>query len=152
MTACLGSSLHPNFLILIILGAVPLVFSVFFYLIPWLRHRGNRRSNEETKKENLRRKLFFHVLGSADEIKPEEIRPAGSDESPKRWQRYVRQILDRLSALRSGEIEETAQGKRIYRFPEIQRELKDVETFRRQVDLSRYQIGETVFDSGDRGG
>jgi len=138
----------PERLVIIVLGIVPLAFSVFFYLIPWVRRRIQRRENERIRQENLRKKLYFQVLGNADGLDAESVRPAGDEETPKSWQQFVRKTLDRLAALRGGEVEQKGKERFVYRFPEIERELRDVEQYRAGIDLSRYQVGATVFDSG----
>ena len=79
---------------------------------------------------------------------PESVQPAGDDETPRRWQQFVKKTLDRLAALRVGEVEQKGKERFVYRFPEIERELRDVEQHRAAIDLSRYQVGATVFDSG----
>jgi hypothetical protein len=81
-------------------------------------------------------------------VDPDDIQPGNIEESPKRWRQFLRKTLDRLAALRVGEVEQKGKDKYIYRFPEIERELKDVEEYRQQVDLSEYQVGETIFDTG----
>jgi hypothetical protein len=139
----------PEGLIIIALGLVPLAFSALFYLIPFIRNRRNRKENDSIKKDNLRKKIYFHVLGSADAVDPDDVKPGSADEAPRRARQFKIKVLDRLAAARTGEIEQKGKDKFIYHFPEIERELKDVEEYRTQVDLDRYRVGATVFDSGE---
>ena len=136
-------------LILIGLGVIPLAFSLFFYLIPFIRGRIDAKKNERIKEENLRKKVYFHVLGSADQVYPQEIRPVGEAETPAGVEGFKVRVLDELAAATSGEIEKTDNRGFLYRFPEIDRELRDVREYRKSVDLSRFDVGGTVFDSGD---
>ena len=135
--------------ILIVLGIVPLAFSLLFFLVPLVRRRRLKKQNEAIKQENLRKKIYFHVLGSADQFDPQEVHSETRDENPSDERGFVQQVVDDLAARQSAEVEQS-EGRLVYRFPELARQLSDVREFRKRVDLSRYAPGETVFDSGDR--
>ena len=60
-----------------------------------------------------------------------------------------RRLLDRIAAaLKAEPIPLEKEGQFAYRFPELERELADLEAFRRGIDTKKYEVGKTVFDSG----
>ncbi len=136
-------------IILIVLGIIPLCYSVFFILIPLIRRYRIQKQNERTKRENFRKQIYFHVLGSADSVVPEEIRPASLEETPRQPHEFATRVLDELVAVTSGEIEDSGGGRFTYRFPEIDRELRDIEAYRKGIDLTRFEPGKTVYDSNE---
>jgi hypothetical protein len=40
------------------------------------------------------------------------------------------------------------EGTFAYRFTELERQLADLEDYRRKIDLKRYEVGKAIFDSG----
>ena len=70
------------------------------------------------------------------------------DESPSNLGGFKVKILDSLAAFKDGQIESSEAEQLFYNFPEIKRELEDVKRFRENADLSQYNIGKTIFDSG----
>ena len=41
------------------------------------------------------------------------------------------------------------EGTFAYRFSEIERQVADLEDYRRKIDLKNYEVGKTIFDSGN---
>jgi hypothetical protein len=139
-------------IIFIALGIVPLAFSVFFFLIPSALKSRNEKNNDTIRRENIRKSVYFHVLSNPDGVEAREIRSTQAEDSLERSgsrDQLVADILDELAAFKAGLIEEKEDGTYIYRFPDLERELKDVEVYRRSLDLKQFELGETVFDSGE---
>jgi hypothetical protein len=161
-----SAGIEPVLFLGVLLGAVPFSFSLLFYLAALLRGAQVRRANEEIRRENLRRQVYLQVLADPGEVDPREIlsqgrrsvaaamegggdRRTAEEERPRDARRVVRQTLDELAALKQAELERTEDGGLIYRFPELARELRDLTDYRRSIDPARFDIGRTVFDSGD---
>ncbi|MEJ2664887.1 MAG: hypothetical protein P8107_12755, partial [Spirochaetia bacterium] len=62
--------LQPYLPILIVLGIVPLSFSVLFFLIPLLRTVPRVRRNREIKEENLRKSIYSYIYQNPLMINP----------------------------------------------------------------------------------
>ncbi|RKX78238.1 MAG: hypothetical protein DRP87_06910 [Spirochaetes bacterium] len=139
----------PTLILAVGLGVVPFSFSVLFYLLPFMRRLLEKRKNEEIKKENFRKKIYQKVLDNPLGIDPEKILPAGREEAPKNWKAFREGCIKELGSLKEAEIEELDKGKYIYSFPELLREKKDIEEYRKKVDMSEYKPGKTIFDTGD---
>ncbi|MBN1410081.1 MAG: hypothetical protein JW969_04500 [Spirochaetales bacterium] len=149
----LNSGLHdiaanPPLLIGIALGIVPLAFSFLFYLIPIIRNSLRKRKNEKIKQENLRKQIYRTILANPAAVVSSAISPAGEGETPKNSGGFIRKTIDELAAVKQADVEAIAADRYSYNFKEIERELKDLVKYRSMVDLSKYNVGETVFDSG----
>ena len=93
--------------------------------------------------------MMARVLASPALVDPREVKPTGTNLDPRDLPAASRRILDRLAAaLKAEPVSLEKEGLFAYRFPELQRELADLEAFRRGIDVKRYEVGKTVFDSG----
>jgi hypothetical protein len=139
----------PVAVLAVVLGLVPVAFSFLFFLVPLLRKIRLDRQNDTIREETLKRRIFAHVLSSPARVDPGDVRPAGTGLDPKNLPSAARRIIDRLAASLGAEpIVLEKQGAFAYRFKELERQLADLEDYRRNVDLRRYEVGKTVFDSG----
>jgi hypothetical protein len=141
----------PLGIILVGLGIVPVCFAFLFYLIPLLRSRRNRRLNEEARQQNLRRRIVARLLESPGAMQADNVIPVEEDEKPREPAAFVEAELSTLAARLSGEVQQGTGGQWVYSFPEVAREVQDVARYRAAVDLGRYDVGKTVFDSGEEG-
>lgn len=132
----------PGSLLGIALGAVPLAFSIFFFLIPGVRSIRLRRENEGRKVENLRRIAYRAALDSPEGIRPESL-PVNLDEARPADSRAAEKILSELAAAAGGEPTETGA----YAYPEIARARSEALKIRDSIKESDYDLGSTVFDS-----
>jgi hypothetical protein len=141
--------LQPYLPVLVILGIIPLSFSVLFFLIPLLRTVPRVRQNRSIKEDNLRKRIYSYVFDNPLMINPGQITPRGELDSPKNPQRFIQKQIDELAAVKQAEIEENENNVLFYNFKEIKREQDDIAAVRNAVDLKKYEVGETVFDSGE---
>ena len=140
---------NPVPFLLIGLGFVPVVFSVLFFLVPLLRRVRLEKQNARIREEALRKQIMAHVLASPSRVDPGDVRPSGSSLDPRNFAQVRHRILERLAAQMKAEpIVGEGGSPFAYRFAELERELADLSAYRKQVDLSRYDVGTTVFDSG----
>jgi hypothetical protein len=139
---------NPVPLISIALGIVPVAFSVLFFLIPLLRKIRLDRQNQTIQEENLKKRIYAHILANPSHVDPRNIGPDGAESTPKRYDRVRDRIVRRFAALKSAEPVQQADGAFAYRFTELERELADVEEYRKKVDLKSFEVGKTIFDSG----
>jgi len=145
----LQAGISPVPVISIVLGIIPVAFSVFFFLIPLLRRIRLGRQNDALREETLRRRVMAQVLASPSRVDPREVRPTGTNLDPRDLPGTRRRILDRIAAsLKAEPVPLEKEGLFAYRFPELERELADLEAYRKGIDTKRYDVGKTVFDSG----
>ena len=133
----------------VVLGIVPVAFSVLFFLVPILRKARQNRENARIREEALRKRVYARVLSNPASVNPSDIPPVEAPIDPRGFPTVRRRILDRFAALKKAEpILQEKDGSFSYRFAELERELADLESYRRAVDLSKLEVGKTVFDSG----
>ena len=90
-----------------------------------------------------------HVLSSPSHVDARDVRPTGTNLDPRDLAGTARRVLDRIAAaLKADPIPLEKEGMFAYRFKELERQLADLEAFRKGIDLKRYEVGKTVFDSG----
>jgi hypothetical protein len=141
--------MSPAPLMAVILGAIPVAFSVVFFIVPWLRKINLDRRNAQIREEVLRRRILNQVLSSPGRVDPDQVRPVGNSLDPRNLPAASRKILDRLAASMGAEpLVKEKEGTFAYKFSEIERQIADLEDYRRKIDLKSYDVGRTVFDSG----
>jgi hypothetical protein len=146
------------------LGAVPVVFSVFFFLVPLVRRMLLERRNERIREHNVRRDVYGTILARPEGADAEDVVREAADHDrhgpsrgaggrrrgvPRDLARFVKREIDELAAAKRAEVEAGEGGRQQYRFTELAEEIKDLERYRASVDLERYDVGKTVFDSAE---
>jgi hypothetical protein len=145
-----AGSLHPVGVIAAALGIVPAAFSVVFFIVALVRRARLSARNSAIREEALRRRVFSQVLANPARVDPRDIQPSDSQLDPKDFAGACRRVLERLAAARHAEpVPQEREGLFAYKFAELERAMADLETYRKNVDLKRYEIGATVFDSGN---
>ncbi len=145
----LRAGISPVPLLEVVLGIIPVAFSVVFFLVPLVRKIRLGRKNDALREESLRRRVMAQVLSSPSRVDPRDVRPTGTNLDPRDLPGTCRRILDRIAAaLKADPVPLEKEGMFAYRFKELERQVADLEAFRKGVDLKRYEVGKTVFDSG----
>lgn len=163
--------LNPVSVVLIGLGFVPLVFSALFYLLPVVRNRRRCKRNKEIGMQNARRLVYRELLAAgaaaagmpatgvptAAEIDPEDITTGLKDRNEmQRVLEALNQIagelqadVDAAAAADAGTEAGVAAVRYRYRFPDLARQVIDVNNLRAGIDTAQYRTGEVVFDSNE---
>ncbi len=121
---------------LMVLGLVPLIFSMLFFLIPILRRIQEGGTNKKIRERNFRRELAKRVLSSPASI----IVPEKTQFQPEK-------ILMDLAESRKLEVDAQGSGY-VFSLPDLVREKADLTELRNKIKISDYTMGKTVFDSG----
>jgi hypothetical protein len=133
----------------IVLGVIPVTFSVVFFLVALLRKLRLNRENDSIREETLRKRVLNAILASPTRVDPREIRPAGNGLDPRNFPAACKRMLERIAAAFHAEPIAADGGKDFtYTFPELQRQIGDVQQYRGSLDIHKYDVGKTVFDSG----
>ncbi|MDR0410367.1 MAG: hypothetical protein LBH75_00115 [Treponema sp.] len=144
-------SANPLPIIAIGLGVVPLAFSVLFWLIPAVRSRLVKKSNEAARFENLRKHGYAHVWASPRGVRLVDI--GHSDRTivddayaPANLPLAQDKLIKEIGAYSLPEVRaDSTGGGVVYDFPELEREKSALNTYRATVRPS--EIGGVVFDS-----
>jgi len=140
--------LDPTAVIPIALGIIPLAFSLLFFLVPLVRRAREKAKNLEIKRSNFLKRLFDRILQNPLLVDPRKIQPSGADETPDRWEIFRDQAAKRFAAAKGADVEEV-DGAFVYRISELDREQRDVAALRNSVDIASFNIGKTIYDSGE---
>jgi hypothetical protein len=144
------AGISPVAVLEIALGVIPVAFSVVFFIVPLLRKLRLARENDALRDESLRQRIMAHVLASPSRVDPRDVKPTGSSLDPRDLPSRSKRILEKLAAaLKAEPIPLEKEGQFAYRFAEIEREIADLESFRRGIDTRKFEVGKTVFDSGN---
>jgi hypothetical protein len=128
------------------LGAIPLAFSVLFWLIPALRKWKLNKENEEIKFENFRKFSFSRIWSSPKAVKPSDLNPAQREASPRNLKLAQDKALKEMGAYALPEVT-IAQDGEVYSFPDLEREKIALEKYRSGVNPEASNLGKIVFDS-----
>jgi len=139
---------EPHLVIRTVLGLIPLVFSVLFWVIPAVRFFIEKKQNNETKLKNFKRFSFSKIFSSPKDIDTEELNPKVSECRPDNLESAADRVIKDMGAISNPQVE-IKNGKTIYTFDELEREKEALEKYRQSIDISRQKLGETVFDSND---
>jgi hypothetical protein len=145
----LQAGISPVPVLAVVLGFIPVAFSLCFFLVPLVRNIRRGRQNDALREETLRRRVMALILASPSRVDPRDVRPTGTNLDPRDLAGTSRRILDRIAAsLKAEPVPLEKEGLFAYRFPELERELADLQAWRKSIDTKRYEVGKTVFDSG----
>ena len=140
---------NPHILIGVVLGVIPLVFSVFFWAVPLIRMFSEKKYNEKIKTNNFKRFGFNKIWSALKNISIKSFTPPNDLFRPKDINAAADTVIKDIGAFSSPEVEINASGETVYSFNELEREKTALSKYRSTVDTSRLQLGKTVFDSND---
>ncbi|MDR0639656.1 MAG: hypothetical protein LBG27_12275 [Spirochaetaceae bacterium] len=136
----------PTF-ILPVLGVVPVVFSLLFWIIPIARKLSMEKENEQIKLENLRKIGVQHVYTAPLSVKPAEIKSSMAEASPKNIVRAQDAILKELSFFGSPDVTAAENGELTYSFAAIKREKDATRIYRDSINSGASGLGKVVFNA-----
>jgi hypothetical protein len=145
-----GSSSPEDFRILIavVLGLVPLVFSVFFWLIPALRRGIMGRNNAEIRLENFRKTAYGRIWDDPLNVKTKDLDPAAETSRPRNLSAARDRIIKEVGAYAIPEVSINGRGDTVYAFTGLKQEREALDGYRSALDSASPGLGKTVFDSG----
>jgi hypothetical protein len=129
------------------LGLVPLVFSIFFWLVPGLRYFLEKKENERIKLENLKKAGFSRIWSKPLAVREKEIDSPAKECRPRNMAAARDRIIKDMGAYSVPEVEIDGSGGAVYSFKELKREKDALEQYRASVSPEASSLGKTVFDS-----
>ena len=129
------------------LGAVPFAFSLFFWLIPWLRSRQLRRENERAKEANLRQFAFDRVWQNPRQVRAEEFAPADPASRPAALGEAQNALITELSSYSRVEAAAGEDGALRFAFDELSREKEALARYRKTAGVAAGGLGGVVFET-----
>jgi hypothetical protein len=137
---------NPLPVIIFVLGFVPLIFSLLFWLIPGLRFVGNKRENEEITLENFRKSGYGRIWDAPLAVKPQEFTPQAKECRPRNLAAAQDRVVKEFGVYAIPDVSLDETGKPVYAFGELDREKATLEKYR--AGIAPGDLGKVVFDSG----
>jgi hypothetical protein len=138
---------NPLPVIVFVLGIVPLIFSLLFWLVPGLRFVMNRRDNEEIKLENFRKSGYGRIWDAPLAVKPQEITPQAKECRPQNLATAQDRVIKEFGAYANPDVSLDETGKPVYVFKELDREKAALGKYRSGITPGVSDLGKIVFDS-----
>ncbi|MDR2050113.1 MAG: hypothetical protein LBP69_11745 [Treponema sp.] len=129
--------ISPVLPIFIGLGIVPVLFSLFFWIVPAVRKVLIEKKNAAIGLENRRKQGFAAVWDSPVEVTEDLFRDAEEAD------RFIKEI----GSYSVPDVVIDDRGKTVYSFRELAEEKKALEKYRKEADKNRGDLGGIVFDS-----
>ncbi|GHV95101.1 hypothetical protein AGMMS50293_14210 [Spirochaetia bacterium] len=139
---------NPLPFISIVLGVIPLVFSLLFWLVPALRSHAEKKENDNIRLRNFKRLGFSRIWSRPLQLASGDIEASAEECRPHNLNAAREQVIKEMGAWSVPEVEINSQGATVYSFTELEREKQALEKYRAGVDPARTDLGKTVFDSG----
>jgi hypothetical protein len=137
------------------LVVVPVVFSLMFFGIPALRMLGVQRENKRRARRNVRRVLLgcvYQAALSGDRgltLEDAAKHVAARLDEQRVTMRDVEKEMHALAAELDADVQPDAEGRLVYRFPSLVKQLAAGDRVRRKMALDQRGPGAIVYDTGD---
>jgi hypothetical protein len=141
-----GDSVAQTF-ILPVLGVIPVVFSLLFWIIPLMRGANLKKQNESIKLENLRKIGVLHVYNEPLAVKPDSIKSNMAEASPANLRKAQDTIIKELSFFGSPDVTAGDNGELTYSFAGIKREKDATRKYRDSIDSRKSNLGSVIFNA-----
>lgn len=141
---------NPHLFITFVLGFVPIIFALLFYLIPGLRYLQLQKQNNEIKMNNLRKEMFRRIWETPDRVIPTEVNPQSEELRPENLEKSRETIVKDLGVYSIPDVALQDDGKTLYRFTDLQREKTALLKYRESLGTDASKLGETVFDTAKK--
>ncbi|MDR0389255.1 MAG: hypothetical protein LBH73_04235 [Spirochaetaceae bacterium] len=135
-------SANPLPFISVGLGLTPIIFSLFFWMIPLLRSRYNKKENSKIQFENFRKESYKLIWEHPDLVRENDIQVRSGDPEKSRDR-----VIKEMGSYSGVDLSVNERGESCYTFTELRREKEAAEQYRASIDAKRAELGETVFDS-----
>ncbi|MDR0444609.1 MAG: hypothetical protein LBH44_14520 [Treponema sp.] len=139
----------PVTLLKVALGFVPLIFSLFFWLIPAMRFFSESKENDEIKLSNFKRFGFGKIWSTPLNVEIKDLSVTARECCPRNMAAAGEQVVKDMGAVSSPDIEIGEKFETKYSFRELEAEKRALEKYRNSLNPGRTALGETVFDSGE---
>jgi len=140
-------SADPVGIIRTALGLVPLVFSIFFWLIPLVRNILEKKENNDIKFSNFKRLGFSKIWSFPLSIDANSFAFSNTECIPKDLDEASDRVIKEIGAISIPEVKIAGNGDTLYLFNDLDNEKRALKKYRETIDPARSQLGETVFDT-----
>jgi hypothetical protein len=133
----------------LVLGVIPFVFSTLLFAMPLYRWATSNGRMEKVDTENGRRAVLKSVL---DQLQKNVDGGVREDDVKRAWKKATGKDVDDSELTRElvklgadVDMDAMAQQKGVYRFRDLEAEIKEVQKQRAQADVAEERVGHVVF-------
>ncbi|MDR1351961.1 MAG: hypothetical protein LBK05_01665 [Treponema sp.] len=134
--------------ITVVLGWIPIVFSLLFWAVPAARSFGVKKENEEIKLENFRKEGYGRIWRNPFKVNPGEMEPKAAECRPSDLEAARDRVIKEFGAYSIPEAALDETGATVYSFTDLDREKRALAKYRAGINAAASDLGKTVFDTG----
>ncbi len=134
--------------LLLILGIIPLLFSCLFYLIPILRRIHEKNVNQQIAQENLRKIVYGAIWNDPLRINMDRLLQRNID-SKKIESQQISKEIDHAVSWNGDYKPDPSTGQALPYFPRLNLEKEDLQSTRKNIKVSDFDLGKTIMDSNE---
>ncbi|MDR2729510.1 MAG: hypothetical protein LBB81_01260 [Treponema sp.] len=138
---------NPVSIIMVVLGLVPVIFSIFFWLIPAVRGILLSRENESIKLQNFKRLGYNKIWSSPQKVIIKDFNAPANECKPKSVEQAAEQCIKDIGAYSSPEVTAGEDGQICYSFNELESEKISLNKYRVNLDQNRGLLGKKIYDT-----
>ncbi len=144
----------------IVLGVIPLVFSFVLFALPAIRALRHGAKKKAIAEENARQEVFKTVFQSMEASASGDVAATGvrEDRLKGAWARATgsppddKELIAAVTALGGDvDVDAMAEGRGLYRFRDLEAEVKALQAERAAASDDEVQAGAVVFDAAEVG-
>jgi hypothetical protein len=126
------------------LGLIPMLFSLFFWLIPLVRFLLLKHDNENIKLENLRKTAFMQIWDSPLAVTTGGIKADLNECRPKNIDAARERVIKDAGHYSIPEVEVNEKGETVYLFTDLNREKDALAKYRSSIKSGDSDLGDVV--------
>jgi hypothetical protein len=135
---------NPLPVMLVGLGIVPILFSLFFWLIPLVRFLLLKHDNERIKLDNLRKTAFMYIWDNPLAVTADGIKADLDECRPKNIEAARDRMIKDAGQYSLPEVAINEKGETVYSFTELNREKESVAKYRAGIKSGDSDLGGVV--------
>lgn len=121
---------HPLVIAAFLVGVVPAGFAMVYFALHVAAGREHARVERTMQRLRLRKAVYSYVLSHPMSVDPCWIGPGSGRGSGLGSREQVGRFIDELAVAYGAEIEDTGAGHYLYSFPELERQMHDLDSAR----------------------
>jgi hypothetical protein len=126
------------------LGIAPMLFSIFFWLIPLVRFLLLKRDNERIKMENFRKNALMVIWDNPLSVRAGDLKAGTAECGPQNMDAARDRIIKEAGAYSVPEVTVDEKGEAVYSFVELNREKNALAKYRAGVKAGDSELGAIV--------
>lgn len=121
---------HPLAVAVFVFGIIPAGIAAVYFALHIAARRERTRLRRTMQRRRLRKVVYSHVISHPESVDPRRIVLGSGERAGTASRGQVERTVDELAVAYGAEIEDTGSGHYVYRFPELEHEMHDLDSVR----------------------